>query len=326
MNAPGLVNAAVMVTVDGGKSATRVRVADHQNVEVWRGQGQGFHYSSEESIAEAVLRGVTQAVSSWTAAKGAWPGPGTRVCAALTGLPGEWRERQRLREGLADLFTADVLLVDDALAAHAGALAGPGTVVSAGTGTKVLAVGPAGTPCSVDGWGPLVGDRGSAHAIGRAALRAAAAEHDGTGPSTSLTSPVFEALGGSDLAALQRFYRDREQTARVAGLAPLVVAEADRGDRVGGAICRDAAHDLAASVLAAASAAFGDPAGSTASWSGRLLTLGRSLMEPFTQQLQQSGVRLCEPDADGLVGAARLLVGDPAAFYAPAVKTFEGRD
>jgi N-acetylglucosamine kinase-like BadF-type ATPase len=314
----------MLVTVDGGKSATRVRIADQRNVEVWRGQGPGFHYSFEESIAEAVLRGVSQAVAGTTAEAPA--GPGTQVCAALTGLPGDAQERGRLRDGLARLFDAEVSLVDDVLAAHAGALAGPGTVVSAGTGTKVLAIGPDGAQASVDGWGPLIGDRGSAHAIGRAALRAAAAARDGTGPTTSLTSPVFESLGGSDLAALQRFYRDREQTARVAGLAPLVVGEADRGDEVARAICRAAAHDLAASVVAAATAAFGDPAGSTASWSGRLLTLGRSLVEPFEQQLQQGGIQLCEPDDDGLVGAARLLVGGTATFYAPAVQTFEGQD
>lgn len=310
-----------LVAIDGGKSAIRVRITDGTDTELWRGEGRGFHYSPDTSIAQAVLAAVTQALSTVEASTSPWEGAEVRVCAALTGMPGERAERRRLAAGLADLFGAEPLITDDVVAAHAGALAAPGTVVSAGTGTSVLAVGLDGTAARVDGWGPLIGDRGSAHDIGRAALRAAAAAHDHTGPMTSLSDRVFDTLGGTDLAALQRFYQSDDLTARVASLAHIVVQEADAGDDISAGICDLAAEDLAASALAAASISFHDPIGTAVSWSGRLLTAGSSLSTAFIRQLERYEMQVQAPLTDALGGATRLLTDDIADLYSVAVRT-----
>ena len=106
------------------------------------------------------------------------------MVAGLTTVPGDPAQLRLLARGLEKLFGGPALVVEDGLLAHAGALAGAGTVICAGTGTTVLGIGASGRRVKVDGWGPVLGDRGSAYAVGLAGMRAATAALDGTGPAT----------------------------------------------------------------------------------------------------------------------------------------------
>lgn len=175
--------------------------------------------------------------------------PVTDVAVGTTFLP-EHAELEKAGGDLARLWPrARIGIAEDGLLAHAYALGCPGVVASAGTGVIVLGVDRAGRVCRVDGWGPDLGDRGSAWALGVAGLRAVYSERDGVGPTTRLTQDFCSHLDGSpDLSTATRLLGAPDRVSRTAGFAVAVLAAAQGGDRVASAIVDEAADDLVASV------------------------------------------------------------------------------
>lgn len=288
-----------LVSIDGGKSTLRLLVASGQRREY--GEGPGMVYQPDEDGVQRIVDSVRAA-----AAAVSLPTVATNVIAGLTGLPGDLNVRRTLASSLATLFRGPAVVVDDAVLAHAGALNGPGTVLSVGTGTNVLAVGAAGDHARLDGWGPVLGDRGSGHAIGLAGLRAAAAAHDEVGPPTVLAESLSAAVGGTDLASLQRFYRDPHLVARVAAFAEIVLGAAAH-DEVAMQICDEAARALAA---AARTAIARQPnAGTRVSYSGRLLTADGIVTARLRDELSDHGLDLAEPLGSPLEGGLAVLTG-----------------
>lgn len=72
------------------------------------------------------------------------------------------------------------------------------------TGSIAFGVNSAGESARAGGWGYLLGDSGSAYEIGRRALAAVGAAHDGTGPATALTTLVLQTLGTADAELITR--------------------------------------------------------------------------------------------------------------------------
>lgn len=293
--------------IDGGKSALRVAVGTPDGIRY--GEAPGFGYAPGQDDVAVMVAAVRQAADQV-------PRPVDRVCAGLTGAPGDRAERDKLRAAIGDVFgTDEVVVVGDVLLAHAGALDGPGVVICAGTGTAVLAVGADGRRAWLDAWGPLLGDRGSGWAIGSAGLRAAAAAIDRVGPATVLAARMAEVLGGTDLAALQRLYGDQRMNARIAAFAEHVAAAARNGDEVARQICVEAAGDLAATAIAAA-----DKAGlqdGIVSWAGRVFDAGALVLDPLRKTLSAAGLRLTPPRGGALDGGLRLAASEPDSVYAP---------
>lgn len=142
----------------------------------------------------------------------------TRVGAAIHSVParltvgstGIWTglERRRAAAGLAGLARR-IRVLSDLELAHAGAFSGgAGIVVLAGTGSVALARDRAGRAGRAGGWGPLLGDEGSAFWIGRSALR---------DPGLRLRLGLGNPLDFSHCGRVVR---------RVAALAPRVLAAA----------------------------------------------------------------------------------------------------
>lgn len=141
---------------------------------------------------------------------------------------------------------ADIQLMDDGVLAHAAALGRPGTVASIGTGVIVVGVDAVGQVHRADGWGPDLGDRGSAADLGRAGLRAACAALDGAGPPTALESPARSHLGGTlDVHAAARLLAHESRVHRLADFAIEVCAAAAAGDRLAGELLAVAAEQVA---------------------------------------------------------------------------------
>lgn len=149
-----------------------------------------------------------------------------------------------------------VIVVPDGLVLFADAGAEPwGIVLIAGTGSLALArprgalLGAAEACDRCGGWGPILGDEGSGHAIGLAALKAAMRAADGRGPDTLLRAAVlrrFVASGPAELVAkIQSPGVGRREIAAVAREA---LAAAEANDAVATRIVADAATDLAAHV------------------------------------------------------------------------------
>ncbi|WP_116952383.1 N-acetylglucosamine kinase [Jiangella endophytica] len=288
------------ISIDGGKSALRLLAVTGDRRRT--GIGPGMSYRPGEDGVERTADAVRAAAAGVDL-----PERVAGVIAGLTAVPGDAGPRRELARRLGELFGGPALVAEDVHLAHAGALAGPGTVLCIGTGTNVLTMGAGGTYRTVEGWGPALGDRGSGYAIGLAGLRAATAALDGVGPPTALTEPFPDAVGGAGLAALQRFYRDPELVARIAGFAPVVV-EAAEHDAVALAICRTAVDDLVA--LAASVAGRQPDAGPRVSWSGRLLDAGEPLRRRLGDGLRERGLELVAPAGSSLDGGLRLLRGE----------------
>jgi N-acetylglucosamine kinase-like BadF-type ATPase len=208
-----------------------------------------------------------------------------RIGALVVAARGVWTdaERRALRRRLRRV-AARVEVISDAEGALLGALGDrPGVLVLAGTGSIVLGRDRQGRLARAGGLGPLMGDEGSAFWLGREWLRLRADAAD-----------EARALG-----------RRPDAVARVAALAPAVLARARRGDR------------LANSIVAAGQAHLAAFTGSvvrhlklvspvSVSWSGGLLAddwyragLGRALARRLRYRWRP-------PEADPALAAARL--------------------
>jgi N-acetylglucosamine kinase-like BadF-type ATPase len=99
------------------------------------------------------------------------------------------------------------------------------------------------------GWGPLLGDEGSGHTIGLAALKAAMRAADGRGPDTILHAALLKRFGAARAADLVGCIHAPGVGRRdVADAAREVLAAADVGDAVAAAILTGAAAELATHV------------------------------------------------------------------------------
>jgi len=159
----------------------------------------------------------------------------------------------RAREALARTFPgARADAHNDAIVALAGGTLGdPGAVVIAGTGSTAWAYLPGGGWVRTGGWGYLLGDEGSGFAIGLEGLRRVTRASDGREESTSLTQAILEALGLSDVwDMVPVMYGGPVPKQTIAALAPVVLREAEKGDRVAQSVIRQAVADVAALVAA----------------------------------------------------------------------------
>jgi N-acetylglucosamine kinase-like BadF-type ATPase len=156
------------------------------------------------------------------------------ICAGVAGA-GRTQAQEQITDALRRALshperTVHVEVVHDALIALDAAYdAGSGLIVIAGTGSVVLGRTTEGTLLRTGGWGHVLGDDGSGHAIGRAGLRAVAIAFDG-GPSTTLCARVRDRFGIDDRESLlETVYR---QDFNVQTVAPLVLDAAANGDAV----------------------------------------------------------------------------------------------
>jgi glucosamine kinase len=155
--------------------------------------------------------------------------------------------REALHGALAAAFpeTVSVAVEDDTRAALRAAIAvGPGVVLIAGTGSVAYAEN-AGAAVRVGGAGYLLGDEGSAFAIGMAAVRLFARALDGRARTDETTALVARALEAPDRDALLAvLYGAPIDVAKIASLAPSIVAFAGKGNRAATKIVQGAAQDL----------------------------------------------------------------------------------
>lgn len=149
-------------------------------------------------------------------------------------------------------------VVSDGVASLVGALGSvrPGAVVAAGTGAVAFGsdFGSADTSVwrLVDGWGHVLGDRGSAASVGLAGLRAGLRHHDGLpGGSERLLAAGVAAFGATSHWP-RRVMTGADAPELLASFAPRVVEAAEAGDPHAAQVCREAGEALAESLLSAA--------------------------------------------------------------------------
>ncbi len=225
--------------VDGGGTGTRARL---QSVEgALLGQGEAGPSGLGQGVAQA-WRHVMQALDAAFAAAGLPPAPPVHVALGL-GLAGAGVAAQREAFLRADPGYALCVLDNDGvtqlLGAHGG---GPGLVVAAGTGSVAAACYADGRTAQAGGWGFPVGDEGSGAWLGLRAMQHTMAVLDGREAPTLLSQTVFDQVGSTASALLA--WCAQAAAPQYAHLAPLVFAEAERGDVTAQALLQAAADEL----------------------------------------------------------------------------------
>ena len=290
--------------IDGGGTSTRAVVIDQNNRVLGRGQGDSSNLynlgldAALESI-EVAVAGALDAAQLSRDAVGSW-GFG------LAGLSGA-SEKARWRAALESLYRGDLAVDEDVAAAWAGAL-GPenlgagGAVLIAGTGANCFGRNARGQRARVDGWGPLLGDRGSGYWLGESGIRAAIAACDGAAPPTQLQSALLEHFAVETVESLvgvvyaADFRRDR-----VAAFVPHVIESARAGDATAADLLRQSGHQLGQTARAVLQSLELNKLALT----GGLLQNSPEIRAALQQNLGAQ-IELCEPRFEAVVGAAFL--------------------
>ncbi|MFF1876844.1 N-acetylglucosamine kinase [Leifsonia sp. NPDC058230] len=283
-----------VLAVDLGKTSCRVRLSVNDEV-----AGEA-HTTGAPGLAEAdgavlSFRAIVDAVERMRIPLA----EATAVGIGAAGREAAPAAAQSLITMLRERFSGPIAIINDALAAHAGAFAGdPGTVLIAGTGAVVFSVDPAGRVHQVDGWGPWLGDEGSGQWIGRHGLMAAMRAHDRRGPRTALLDDATELTG--TITSLPHWVSQSGAPARQLGtFAPTVIERAAAGDAVAVDIVERAAGHLADSCAAAGLAT--------------VCVAGGLAAHPFfaariTAALEAHGLRERAPKGDALSGVTLIAV------------------
>ncbi|MCL5288807.1 MAG: hypothetical protein M1453_12540 [Acidobacteria bacterium] len=178
---------------DGGGTKTESALLDASGMLVARGQGgpsNPLRIGFDQAFA-----GLNEAANSALNAAGADARQVQAVCAGLAGA-GRPRVVKRVMAFLVEAFPeADVHVTTDlevALETAVGTAAG--VVLIAGTGSSAYGRDAAGRKVRTGGFGPWIGDEGSAFDIGRRAVAAVAQARDGLEPVTLLAELIPNAL------------------------------------------------------------------------------------------------------------------------------------
>lgn len=243
----------IAIGVDAGGTGTAVAVSRDGAVREASGPAANASTAGAAAAAAAIAATIRSAL-------GADAPDSIHAGVAGAGRPAVADE---LAAALAAAFpTARVTVGDDtAIALRAAIPAGPGVVLIAGTGSVAYAEN-GGHHVRVGGHGHLLGDEGSAFALGMAAIRLYSRVLDGRAPRDETSDLVARALLAPNRAALHSAVYDRRlEPAAVAALAPSLVAFAGKGNRAATKLVQEAAKDLGDLLRACARAAeFGEVA------------------------------------------------------------------
>jgi glucosamine kinase len=286
-------SAEVTLVADVGKSRCRVELRQGDEV-LCSADQHGFPGLGMDNGARFAfeLLGDTAAMLPGGLPAGSLRGIG----AAVAGVEASAANSRELATLLSERFKVPAAVLSDATAAQLGALNGaPGTVLIVGTGAVAFRFDDAGTLHRADGWGPMLGDRGSGRWIGQQGLQAALQAHDG-GPDTSLLAAAA-ALAGSP-EQLPAWLAESDNPARtMARFTPVVLKEAEAGDAVARGILDEACRLLVNTVSLAS--------GETR----RVALLGGVVKSEFFggllhNALASAGIEVVAALGDGMDGAA----------------------
>ena len=313
MSAGPLDPMPLVVGVDGGGTRTRVVLADANGNVLARTEGAATSLQpGHEAVAADIIKVLIAEVLAMAERTE------TRPAVCVVGVAGAGQERaaQALWSALATRRIADdvsvqadaTIAMDDAFGDSAGVL------LVAGTGSVAFSRAPDGRLERCGGWGPAVGDEGSAGWLGRRALSVITAAQDGREPETALTGAVLTAL---ELEALEDLipWAAEATPGKLATLVPVIAQVASTGDLRANALISLCVEELALHIRTLARRCFMDErAAIPVALAGGMMTKGSLVRKRLEQRLKSAvpgaTVRADEVDAArGAVRRARRLLG-----------------
>lgn len=292
--------------IDIGGTGSRSRLVSADGAVLAEGSGpRGAVTAGGSAGPDLALALIEQAQRDSPDAAIVGIGIGATGIATLVADPNDLVRRVRERAP-----RAAVAVSIDAVTGHLGALGGAsGAVIAVGTGAIALGADFRGVWNRVDGWGHLLGDRGSGSWIGMRALQAAMRQRDGViSDAGALLGAAQERFGDPMSWPGQLYTRDD----RAGVLASFASDVAGLDDPCARGIIREAATEAAHSAVAALP---GLPP--------RVSATGGLLRSDEYAATFRAAVRELRPDADlvapaggpleGAVQLARLVVSAPPA-------------
>lgn len=244
----------LVIGVDGGgtKTAAWLAAVDADGRVQILGRGTGGASNPRAVGFDVALAHVQEAIEEAYGAAGRTFDPAAGACLCLAGVAREseraevrrWLERNPIAfhwrlamdvEAIVAATKPPSLLEPQAMS----------IALIAGTGSIAWGRTPRGDEARSGGWGYLLGDEGSAYAIGMAALRRLCRSADGREPPTRLTEVLLHQLEISDVSQLiEWLYNGESHRAAIAQLCPHVFASLEI-DQAAEQIARGAAQELA---------------------------------------------------------------------------------
>jgi len=220
------------IGIDGGGTKTTCAVGDDSQLLAMAITGP----SNIVRVGEAQSRdSLEQAVRQACAAAGIASADVARTCIGAAGAAHP-ALAAKVRQILAAILPAPIDVVGDMqIALEAAFDAGPGIIVNAGTGSFAYGRDQQGNTARAGGWGFAIGDEGSAHWIGREAVRAVLRASDRSGSAnnnampaedSTLAAALQKAWGVASLADLART-ANATPPPNFAALFPAVAASPD---------------------------------------------------------------------------------------------------
>lgn len=208
--------------IDGGGTKTRVLCRERGGGDLREAQFGPFNVNS---IGLEAFRRLLEEITALFRELGTCEA----VCIGAAGISNQVMV-SAVSEAMDRAGIAKWKLVGDNVIALQGALNGrPGVALIAGTGSICYGRGPSGQEARAGGWGHLIGDEGSAYALGRDALAAVARQWDGYGAETALTGLILEELELDSQRELISYVYGGDKS-RIAALSKLVERAAAGGD------------------------------------------------------------------------------------------------
>jgi N-acetylglucosamine kinase-like BadF-type ATPase len=235
----------LLLGIDGGGSKTRALITDRDGTPLGEGLGTSSNYHRVR------FEGATNAIK--TAIAGAFAQAGlapVQFAAATFGLAGVDRPADRelyARWLESEQLAARYSVVNDAqLVLAAGSPDGWGIALICGTGSLCYGASRSGAVARAGGWGYLVGDEGSGYNIAVRAIQLATQTADGRSFAKGLLQLVLDYWKIDRPEDLVSCLYDSDTTlAKIAGLAPGVLALAEAGDTYARRLLDGAAAALA---------------------------------------------------------------------------------
>ncbi|MGO4908561.1 BadF/BadG/BcrA/BcrD ATPase family protein [Pseudorhodobacter sp. W20_MBD10_FR17] len=288
--------ASFVIGCDGGGTGCRIAIADARGRVLAQATGGPANVTSDFNFAIASVR----AALSQAAANMGLCLPDLMGGVAHFGLAGVQSAKDAARVA-AEFPFAKITVTEDHVIAVEGALgSADGVLLALGTGT-IIAGRRGGRSLRIGGWGLQLSDDASGAWLGRSLLQRVLLAHDGMEPFSPLTEACF-ARFHHDPRGLVAFAATA-RPADYAGFAPDVVAAAQAGDAVGGALMQHGAD-----YLARALAVMGFAAPDVLCLSGGV----GPHYAPFLPKHVQRAI--VAPKGQGVDGAVRLAQGHARAL------------
>ena len=187
--------------IDGGGTKTTCAVGDESRLLATATAGP----SNIVRVGEAQSReSLQQSVRQACAAAGITPAQVSHTCVGGSGAARP-ELAEIVRRSLAEILPTPIDVFGDMqIALEAAFDTGPGVIVNAGTGSFAYGRDQQGAAVRAGGWGFAIGDEGSAHWIGRAAVNAVLRAADPRSADPRDTTPDIDAPQHSSLSAALR--------------------------------------------------------------------------------------------------------------------------